>query len=71
MKHKGNEIMERLSNWKTKDKMSVGKPHISIVTSNVNKLNTPKKAQGSKLYLEMKHNHILHSRDTSQLQGQI
>ena len=33
--------METLSYQKAKDKMVIGKPHISIITLNVNELNSP------------------------------
>ena len=42
-KHSGKETMEALSYQKAKDKMAIGNPHTSIMTLNVNRLNSPKK----------------------------
>ena len=40
-KHKEKETMETQSYQKTKNKMTIGKPHTSIITLNVNGLNSP------------------------------
>ena len=54
--------------------MAIGKPHISIITLNVNGLNSPiksKKAQSSGLDQKAKLDLTQASGDTSQLQRQI
>ena len=40
-KHKGKEPMEAQSDQKTKDKMAIENLHTSIITLNVNRLNSP------------------------------
>ena len=40
-KHKGKEPMEAQSYQKTKDKMAIENLHTSIITLNVNRLNSP------------------------------
>lgn len=42
--HKGKETMEIQSNQKMRDKMVVVSPHISVITLNVNRLNSPIKS---------------------------
>ena len=40
-KHKDKEAMETLSYQKAKDKMAIRRPYITIITLNVNGLNSP------------------------------
>ena len=63
--------METPSYQKAKDKMAIGKPHISVITLNVKTEFTNKKAHNCRLDQKTKLNHMLPPGDTSQFQRQI
>ena len=58
-KHKEKETMEISSNHKTKDKMAVLSPHLSIITLNMNGLNSAIKTQSEWVDLKIRQNYML------------